>query len=218
MKRTARFLRVTLPGPPKRRGWRIKCDCGRSDDLIDGRTGEGEAEVARRFEQRGWRVGKSSHHTCPPCLAPKPPPVRSKVVTEAFAKLDRGVDLPPPVVTLKPPEPAMAAEPPPAATRENNRRIHEAIEERWNGARDCYLGSVSDAVIAACLDKPRAWVAAVREQFFGPDTCEARLDAAGSVADLEKRARELEAKGLELATLGEALRADVAKIRKSLAL
>lgn len=113
---------------------------------------------------------------------------------------------------------ALAADPPPVATREDNRAIHEAIEVAWNVDRDCYLRDGSDLALAKRLDKPRAWVAAVREQFFGPDTCEARLDAAGGLADLERRAKMLEGEAMDVAARAEALGRELAALRRSLGL
>jgi len=214
MKRGARFVRVTTPGPPKRRAWRIKCDCGRSDDVVDcDSRGESEAEVARRFELRGWKVGRSSHHTCPTCLTPRPPKVRS-ILNEVATRPAVEPSIAPPQAS----EAMMSAAPPPAASREDNRRIHDAIDAAWNVNGDCYSGSASDKSLGETLKVPRAWVAAVREQFFGPDENDATRELVANGAAFEQRVRALEAKGMDLAAEAEALRGEFTRMQKRLGL
>lgn len=111
----------------------------------------------------------------------------------------------------------MRAEPPPQPTREDNRRIHEAIETRWADGRDCYLANFSDAKLAAELDVPRAWVTDVRERFFGPDTCEARLDGVAKLDELIDRAAALEERALSVAAEVEAVRREAEALRKAAA-
>jgi len=214
MKSAARFLRVTLPGPPKRPGWRIKCQvCSRVDDVVEGSGAVAmrEAEIAARFEQRGWKVGRGTHHTCPVCLRPPPPRIKSTAIVDAFGELAA------PVVTVKKPEPApMAAKPPPVASREDNRRIHEAIEHGWREDLDCYASTLSDRSIAEGLNVPRAWVAAVREQFFGPDENTAIREGGRQLGELILRAAALEASGLKLAEDAEALRREADALKRKL--
>lgn len=61
---------------------------------------------------------------------------------------------------------APVAEKPREMSREDRRIISEKLDEVYG--KDAYKGSWTDSTVARSLDVPRAWVAQVREQFFGP--------------------------------------------------
>lgn len=67
---------------------------------------------------------------------------------------------------------ALKADTPRTPTREDNRRIRDALDEHYDERAGAYHGSMRDKTLAGKLIVPVAWVAAVREQFFGPDKCE----------------------------------------------
>lgn len=60
-------------------------------------------------------------------------------------------------------------------SREDRRIISEKLDEVYG--KDAYKGVWTDSAVAKELDVPRAWVAQVREQFFGPEGSNAVFDA-----------------------------------------
>jgi hypothetical protein len=196
MKPAARFLRVTLDGPPRVRAWRIVCSrCPAMADLPDDRHGRSEAERDRRFAGLGWRISRKGH-ACPACA--EPPALAAEL--------------------NKPKGEAMTlhADPPPEPTRDDNRIIHDAIDAAWDAERGLYRGACSDDEVARAVDRPRDWVRRIREAFFGPtDACVSRADGLAALAGLEDRAREIVDRAMTLAADAEALQRDVARARKA---
>ena len=107
-------------------------------------------------------------------------------------------------------------EPPREATRDDRRRILDALENVYDGARGLYSGAKSDATVADELKLPRAWVSAIREQFFGPDANENDELARRKVGEFPAKLKHLEDKALALAAEAEALRAEVQSALRSL--
>lgn len=71
---------------------------------------------------------------------------------------------------------AAAAEAARTPTRDEKRRIVDALNERYDGTG--YAGDWTDKRVAADLNLPVAWVAAIRVEFFGDDeTNEAQREA-----------------------------------------
>ena len=73
--------------------------------------------------------------------------------------------------------PLTVVEPPREPTRDQKRAIMEEISGSYDTKKQGYIGSISDHSIAHKLAVPRAWVAEIRDEFFGPagDNEEARL-------------------------------------------
>lgn len=162
--------------------------------------------ASQYLTQRGWVDPLNSRKArCPECVAADRAAKSEKEVTP--------MPKPSPAAREAAPDPKLAvvavAEAPRTPTREDNRRIHDRIDEYWNGELGCYLGVYSDAGIALQLDMPRAWVAAVRDQFFGPDTNEEKRAAPAKLVEYEKRLKAAEDGLIAKASEVEALRAEV---------
>ena len=95
-------------------------------------------------------------------------------------------------------------------TREDRRRIVEEISANYTDIG--YVGTASDATLAAKLDVPRAWVSAIRDEFFGPDQNEATIGLRADVQKLIQHAHSLEDRAMILAAEAEALRHDAERI------
>lgn len=67
------------------------------------------------------------------------------------------------------PSVGVAAEPPKMPTAADNRKVLDALTVQYDEDAQRYRGAWTDSKVAATLDVPRAWVTAVREQFFGPE-------------------------------------------------
>lgn len=80
-------------------------------------------------------------------------------------------------------------------TLTDNRRIRSAVEDKYDEAKQMYVGNWSDRMLAEDLKVPRAWVTRVREM-YGPDV---NNDAAirAEAAKMQAKQRVLEA--IELA-------------------
>lgn len=68
---------------------------------------------------------------------------------------------------------AIQAEPPRSMTREDRRIVYNEIEGVYDTSGLCYRERWSDESVAKALNVPRAWVTAIRDEFFGPEIDEA---------------------------------------------
>lgn len=110
---------------------------------------------------------------------------------------------PQPAVPKAPPKPSGAG--PRQATREDNRRILDALDQHYDVDAGMYRASHSDASVAAGLDMPRAWVAAMRDLSYGPDTNEAAAKMPGELEDLIARMTVLRDESMGIAERADAL-------------
>lgn len=98
-------------------------------------------------------------------------------------------------------------------TREDRRRVLDEISANYNDIG--YVGTTSDASLAAKLDVPRAWVSDIREEFFGPDQNEATVALRADVQKLIQLGRTLEDRAMTLAAEAETLRREAERIANS---
>lgn len=163
--------------------------------------------ITKKFEGLGWRVGsRRADHRCPGC-----------VNTEQQRRQQPESTMPKGGVSFmngqqKPaaPAPSIAptAEPPETMTREDRRIIFEKLNEVYGSENSGYSGEWTDKKVGEDLGTPRAWVAKVREEMFGPEGGNAvivqqieearKVIADGrkllnEVSDLKLRADELQA-------------------------
>lgn len=114
----------------------------------------------------------------------------------------------------QPRETLRLAEEPRKPLPSDNRRILSALEEHYDADNRRYLANFSDESVAQKLNVPRAWIAAVREQFdFGPDR-----NVEGDALARKLRAALSEAEGVRDRLLAMAADADtlVANLTKKL--
>ena len=84
----------------------------------------------------------------------------------------------------------MRAEPPRQPTLADNRRIRDALDELYDEGAGHYRGAANDKAVAEKLNVPTAWVANVRENFYGPERSEASERASAEIAAIWKKMEE----------------------------
>lgn len=115
------------------------------------RTG-GTISAQKFFQNKGWELGRSHHmDVCPKCRKP----VRKY---EPKPKAE-----PAPIIKVE----TMAAETPRTISREDRKRIHEMIGQHYLDVG--YEPPWTDKLIAENLKVPQAWVAEIRDEFFGDE-------------------------------------------------
>lgn len=162
---TAAFQHSTIPHNGKRvRGFIATCGhCGVSGTApvnsfrIGASTEQEYRFVAKKFEERGWKVGGApSGNRCPGCFnAIKNAAVRKKQEKENMENT---------VVKLP-----SKAEAPATMGRDDRRIIFEKLNEVYADEKSGYLEGWTDAKVAGDLGVPRDWVRQVRDEMFGPE-------------------------------------------------
>lgn len=146
-------------------------------------TPEERSERAKRAAETLARKRGVSHLPLQPS-----PTVREQVVTGRASVAPKPQEPTPMTATLVA-DPATRQ-----ATREQNRTISEALDANYDIERGCYRGALTDKVLAEKLKFPAAWVAAVRDQFFGPDKNEAAAVLVQDLDSLKKRDADLQSR------------------------
>lgn len=139
----------------------IKCSCGATDQvsLASGKRLPPQA-AAKKFAERGWVVGRlPKDDTCPACAAAEL--ARRKAARASHARAE-------PSAPLVHEDATMTTTAPRIMQRADRRRVLDEIEAHYPEPERGYRNGISDEVIAAKLNVPRAWVTAVREEIFGP--------------------------------------------------
>lgn len=186
---------------------------------------------ADRFRRKGWRIGqRATAHVCPQCvggLKPKPAltPAQKQAAFCRIAGVPRAASSSP-----KPKEAAMTksapgktpalsvvADAPRQPTREDKRKIREALDVCYLTDKGVYAGGDSDESVAKRLDVPRAWVAAEREDAYGPDACEDDGKDLTTLAALSVDLKRWGDEALELAQRYDAKHREVEALRAKLA-
>jgi hypothetical protein len=183
---------VRYAGMPKR-GFKIVCGHCRAEhkEAINSakgfRTRGDESDLmriaARKFTDLGWQIGKrAKEDRCPKCkpqppaltVVPTPPPAPVysiapgdrdlRVVGDHNFNAPKGDTMRKNVdMTIIP----VPLEEPRQMGREDRRLVFEKINEVYD--KDRYTGDWTDKKIAEDLGCPRAWVASVRDEMFGPE-------------------------------------------------
>jgi len=175
-----------------------------------------EKLATRKFEELGWRIGKSTgQHRCPDCIKE----ARHAQMRAIHAKKDEAEMKN--VVELKTDKPA---EPPREMTRADRRVIFAKLEETYGN--DSYKPGWTDQKLAGDLGTQVAWVAQVREENFGPTGSNPQIDALlaearawrSDIVALVATADEINARFKALAAQGEAIERQVAEIKAQVGL
>lgn len=178
---------------PTQRGLRITCGgCGETCDVVDtSATVINHTALRRKYMQKGWHVGvTSSDDRCPACLAKRE---RLKVVP--------GID-----DTKEQPMAEPTKTSPPSATADVKRRINQKLFDVYAGPGSGYVDGWGDNRVAEEIGVPRALVAAIREEFHGPE---------GTSPDIRKLLSDVDAIADEAAKI-ERRAADVARDGKAM--
>lgn len=174
---------IRRSGLPEQRGFRIECSrCNQPIQVpvneIANSNPRDQADKAGRIAERkfiaaGWFVGKRPQDD----LCPAHAQGRATPAATAPAPRIGGVSIVPaaaPVmkeVVVSPSD----IDPPSQMTRADGRIIFEKLNEVYGDEDKGYLEHWTDAEVARTLGCPRAWVANVREQHFGPAGSNAQL-------------------------------------------
>jgi len=142
------------------------CDqCGHEETVcaVHGKKQEGEGQAARKLQAKGWSY-LHKRLLCPTCESNR------KVVKMA--------------------NPKAKASQPEEPTKAQKRSIMQLLEGCYDHASECYCGGETDASVAEVLNVLPGWVAAIREEFFGP--CGTNEDMQALSDDITKKRAELE--------------------------
>lgn len=93
------------------------------------------------------------------------------------------------------PSKPIAADPPRKPTREQRRLILGALDDSYDPVRKCYLAGHTDKSVAGKMNIPWAWVAEIRDEFFGPEGNE---DTYRVMEELEAVKKSHEATAIEI--------------------
>lgn len=157
-----------------------------------------KAQVLVRLQDAGWTYVKSVLR-CPKCEENR----KEKTVAKE-----------PTVVNIAPPTVQPIRQP----TREQKRLIVAALDDAYDMTAQRYKGRETDKGIAEMLGDGTmpGWVAAVREDMFGPDGNEEMSDLSGEIADwMNKVDQELETIRAAMASI-EQSRAEVKRYQDRL--
>lgn len=203
---------MVFEGIGPRAGIRIGCfetGCAESFKMlsptIDGDPVDFHRAVERRFEKKlveaGWSMKSDFRHCrCPKhTLAaidaktpskPEPPPM--KVSTNPLV----GMELPPapPAAALPGIAIGVSADPPPTATPAQRRLIMDKLEAMYLIDKQRYRGATTDKSMGAELKMPAAWVARIREEFFGPEANESQEAGKRVLANMDRAINEAKEK------------------------
>ncbi|MHC2399162.1 hypothetical protein ACVMGC_003706 [Bradyrhizobium barranii subsp. barranii] len=165
--------------------------------------------IARKLEQKGWRIGKSaSAHRCPKCFN-----------AAKFAAIRKSEEKPMPKVEVPPPQVALqiVRDHGKAMTREDRHIIFEKLNDVYIDGKVGYGRGWTDEKVATDLGVPRAWVKLLREENFGDEVGneEIREQAAEAQAALVE-IRKLEPELRRLLALADKIEESLGEIQKVL--
>jgi len=141
----------------RRSSWNIVCgQCGTTENL--GAQGLGPQiaceQLPKRAQSKGWLVGKKARdHICPACI-------KSVAAKRANIQEDKMAE----TKTVVP----LRADPPREMSREDRRIVFAKLDEVYVNETIGYSAGWTDKLVAEDLGVPRAWVATVRDENFGP--------------------------------------------------
>lgn len=156
-----------------RTGLKITCStCGRVDAKFSSKSVMSHVHAAQSFRNDGWAVGGSPRaDKCPACLRK----ITGHAVPSQMAQV-AAVQLPPPVEKVEKK----------AMDRTDKRLIFSKLNEVYRDEKTGYTQGWDDKKVAEDLGVPVEWVAAVRNEDFGP-----AVDAAALVGDIRGRLAKL---------------------------
>ena len=210
----ARFPHMSLKIRGRRRMLAIVCaTCSRSDEIslppVD--------TIERNFFQRGWsNPGDAKKAMCPVCI-------KTRLDAAKTLKAEKKKEIAPMPNLVKPPyrgavpEAVIKAVPPRQPTPADRRRIHDVLDDAYSVEKQCYEHDRTDDTVAKFLDVPRAWVAEVREAFFGPDVSAVRRAAPAEIDAAIKRGESAITACMDAAAAAEAEVTALRALRKRLA-
>lgn len=141
--------------------------------------------IAKFFSGRGWLVGRNPRKDrCPDHAKPQRQPKEEPPQMAADPK----------VVILAAPDPGASDKPPREMGRDDRRLIFAKLEEVYIDEKTGYSTGWNDEAVAKDMAVPRAWVALIREENFGPQKAEQSAEIIAineRIATLETEANDL---------------------------
>ncbi|GJE54560.1 hypothetical protein [Methylobacterium thuringiense] len=195
------------------------CGCGEALGRMNFGSGIAQEQVPKKFEDKGWRVGKrhdGRDDLCPACLNREQEARRNKIhaVTTKEADVNKASTASGRIGEAKTERGSWpdalkssthTADAPREMTREHRRLIFLKLEEVYLDERLGYSAGWTDERVAADLGIPRAWVSTIRDENFGPNFSEElklAIEAAKALTldkeDFRKEIEALSAKGSEI--------------------
>lgn len=191
--------------------------CSVTADFINtGRSKSNPDYAIKDWRRQGWYIGSNDHRDRCPVHNKKAPGRREqpeesavqKVVPINHSSVEKSFQGQLTQAAI------IAAKEVREPDREDKRIIFDKLTDVYVDVLTGYRDDWTDDKVAADLNCPRAWVEAIRDEFFGPAI------GAHHTNDLEDRYRQLEAELKEIVTkipdimLGmDALRADIQKLK-----
>ena len=146
--------------------------------------------LMKQFTNKGWAVGKRpGDDNCPACIARRAEDRRRQLhVVEKEPEVEK-----PKVI---------AADPPREMTREDRRIIISKLDEVYVSESVGYDRGWTDQRVANDLGIPKAWVAKLREENFGPATNEDIEEFLKEARTVSDAARDM---NIKMAEMGKTL-------------
>lgn len=144
-------------------------ECGGTESLklSQGHSLLPPAAIQKRLTQKGWTIGSNEHwDICPICT-------EYKKITKPHLTI---VEKEEPPMKLVEPTVAPSAEPPRTMQRDDRRIIFQKLNEVYLDEKRGYDNEWSDLRVSKDLGVPRAWVAQVRDENFGPVAANPDID------------------------------------------
>lgn len=155
MNRAFPFAQIERDGM-RHNALRIDCRCGVQAFFKAARGGHKDsaasAHAESHFRSIGWTIGnRPKDDRCPDCSRRSKPDLK--------------------VISMEP-----KPEAPREMSREDRRIIFAKVDELYLDDKSGYTPPWTDAAVARDLGVPRAWVAGVRDELFGPEGSNAEFD------------------------------------------
>lgn len=195
------MAQLVIEGRP-RRALRLYCyRCGKPGNCLMNTMQKGagsedkEQRIAgRKFTEMGWAVdlGRGKHF-CPECqTSPQVRPQREDTEMASIVTIPRQM------------------------SRDDRRIVFEKLNEVYIDEKQGYSAPWTDEKVSVDLGVPRAWIAQVREEMFGPVGSNSEIDgvlkAAASLTSEIARYRE---QGDKLVSTAESIQKQIAQIAKA---
>ncbi|KQP61074.1 hypothetical protein [Methylobacterium sp. Leaf108] len=204
------------------------CGCGETLGRMNFGQAVADTQVPKKFEDKGWRVGKrhdGRDDLCPACVNREQEARRRRLhVVQSEECVPVAQPTPISSAGSAPARPAApAAEKPREMTRDERRLIWAKLEEVYIDERAGYSAGWSDARVSEDLGIPRAWVSTIRDENFGPGVSEdvekAMAEAkvlTAEAAEFRKAMEALTARGAEILKRADAVDRTVKRIETAI--
>lgn len=146
-----------------------ECGLKESIGISHGHTLLPPNAIEKKFRQKGWTIGANAQwDVCPLCTEYKKITKPHLTVVESNEKETE--------MKLVETKPAPSEEPPRVMAREDRRIIFQKLNEVYLDEKRGYDTGWSDLKVSQDLGVPRAWVAEVRDENFGPTAANPDID------------------------------------------